>query len=100
MDGENSLISSSTDESDPDVVSLAARRWERSDGNPASHTPIDCLEKVLADLRDGSVSADHVVVILGTDSVENGNNQYYQAGSFSAYAQLGLLQHTLALMLG
>jgi len=71
---------------------IAAKRWERSDGRPDSHSVVECLEVMLHKLQTGEIEAQHVIIAYGMADKELGALAgYLQAGCFDPFAQLGLL---------
>lgn len=73
---------------------LTAARWKRGDGRPSSHPVREVLERALFALDSGEQTADHIMVILGKDGdgkTTSDDWAFYQAGSFSYFGQLGLL---------
>lgn len=82
-------------------ISLTAVRWERGDGNPASHPVREALEVALARIDSGEYKADHVIVCMGTTDPTDGSAlpSYTQAGDFNTFAQFGLLEAVKRMML-
>lgn len=79
-------------------VSLAERRWDNGDGKPGSHTLRDMLETVLAKLNAGTLKADHMILLWGRENEGSGDDGYFQAGTFGAYGQIGLMQRGVDLI--
>lgn len=79
-------------------VSLAERRWERGNGDPANHTLRDMLETVIAKLDSGELVAEHMIVMWGRNDGIVGDDGYFQAGTFTAHAQIGLVHRAIVLL--
>ena len=74
-------------------VSLEEARWAK-DNNVRAHNVAACLRVALAQIERGEIEADHVVVCFGVSNEETGSitTDWLQAGKFSGFAQLGLLE--------
>lgn len=79
-------------------ISLAARRWDASDGRPSSHSVREMLEAAIVRLDRGEIDVQHAILVYGTEAEGTGDDGYMQAGSFSPFAQIGLLHRGLELM--
>ncbi len=81
-----------------DPVSLSARRWAKGDGSPANHSVREMLEAAIARLDAGEIAADHAILVYATEVDGVGDDGYMQAGSFSPYAQAGLIYRGVELL--
>lgn len=81
-------------------ISFAARRWEKGDGRPGSHSVREALEVALARIDSGELDAKHIIICVGLSDDEDGgsNCAYFQAGPFNHFAQMGLLDAAGRLM--
>jgi len=79
---------------------IARKRWEKSDGKPSSHAPVDAVEIFLQRLKSGEISPKHLIIVYSDDedSLKGSTTGYMQAGSFKSFAQVGLLQEIILLM--
>lgn len=74
------------------VESLTEARWNRLK-DTRDHTAADALRVALANVERGDIKVDHVVICFGAVSTENAaTTDWFQAGEFSAFEQLGLLE--------
>lgn len=77
---------------------ILVKRWEKP-GTPGSHKVIDALEIALHRVKTGEIDAQHVVICFGSVGEDQvANTDFLQAGSFSFYAQCGLVHAILRLM--
>ena len=83
-----------------EVVSLAAKRWDSTDGKPSSHSVRECLEAAIAKIDAGEIAPEHIVIAYGEVREATNATGYLQAGNFNSYAQLGLLSSVADLMKG
>lgn len=74
---------------------LTVARWERRDGKPGSHGPLEALEVARHRVESGEWEAEHVIVICGHVDEDGAiKTAFTQAGSFDCYGQFGLLGDT------
>lgn len=78
---------------------LTDKRWEKGEGKPSSHKLREALEVALHRLDVGEIEADHVIVCFGhTDDGGGDSCSFFQAGNYSHYGQLGILEAVKFLM--
>jgi hypothetical protein len=66
---------------------LGARRWKAND-NPNAHKPVDALRRMIEDIEAGKHDPTHIAIVFIEPDETIG---WYQAGSATAWAQVGLL---------
>jgi len=77
-----------------DVVSFTERKWN-SNNDVAAHSVIDMLRVAIAQIERGEMRADHAILCTGCAEEDGAvSSGWLQAGTFHAYAQLGLLERT------
>lgn len=81
-----------------EIADLSARRWNTAT-EPHQIKPADALRQVARQIEAGEVEADHVIICVGTERDNAVQAQWFQAGSFALYAQLGLLERIKAAMI-
>lgn len=79
-------------------VSLAKRRWEKSDGRPGSHSVREMLEAAIARLDAGEIEPQHAILVYCKEADGVGDDGYMQAGTFSPYGQIGLMHRGIELL--
>lgn len=79
-------------------ISFAARKWANGNGSPGSHTVREMLEAAIAQIDLGELEVEHAILIWGREDDGVGKDGYMQAGPFSPYGQIGLLQRGLVLL--
>lgn len=78
---------------------ITARRWSKT-RYPSDHQAIEALEMALYQLRSGEITADHVIVCIGTTGEQGaGNTRYLQSGNFTVFEQLGLMHSAMHLLM-
>lgn len=81
------------------VVSLGLARADAGT-KPREHKPTDALDLARAWIEESGLEApDHIIVFLGrTNSDNSSGTKYFQTGSFSSHAQVGLVYEGLDLL--
>lgn len=70
---------------------LTAKRWEKGNGDPAEHPPVEALDVARFRMESGE-APDHAIVVWGYTDKDGGQQCVFtQAGSYSVAGQLGLL---------
>jgi hypothetical protein len=79
---------------------IVRKRWDKSDGKPASHSPTEAVEVLLYRLKSGELNPAHLIIVYSDDedSQKGSTTGYMQAGSFKTFAQVGLLTEIILLM--
>lgn len=73
-------------------VSFAEAKWKR-ETDTRKHSVVDMLTVAIAQIERGEIDADHAFLCVGSITEENAvNTNWFQAGKFNAYAQIGLLE--------
>jgi hypothetical protein len=78
-------------------TSLAERRWDTKE-SPADHSVADMLRVALGRIERGEIKPDHAVLCLGKIDDGVSRAEYMQAGTYLAFAQVGLLDRAKALL--
>ena len=75
-----------------EISSLVERRWQ-GDSDTRAHKITDMLRVAIAQIERGEIDADHAILCMGKVSDENAiTTDWLQAGQFSPFAQLGMLE--------
>lgn len=82
--------------SDDRVVSFALARADKG-SKPREHRPEDALDLARAWIEESGLEApDHIIVFIGRTNGDNSSGtKYFQTGSFSPHAQVGLVYEGL-----
>lgn len=82
------------------VVSFALARADKG-SKPREHRPADALDLARAWLEEAGEEnqSQHIIVFLGrTNSDNSSGTKYFQTGSFSCHAQVGLVIEGLEML--
>lgn len=80
------------------VASITLARADKG-SKPREHAPTDALDLARAWIEEAGAHPDHIIVMLGrTNSDNSSGTKYFQTGSFSAHAQVGLVYEALDLL--
>lgn len=73
-----------------DVTDLSARRWAMKP-DVSEHSPVAALKEAIRRIENGEVSADHVIIVMGSISDGEAVTEWVQAGKFDVFGQRGLI---------
>ncbi len=81
-----------------EIADLSARRWQTAT-EPHQVRPVDALRQVASQIEAGEIDASHVIICVGIEEDHAVQSQWFQAGDFALFAQIGLLERIKAAMI-
>lgn len=79
-----------SDDQDESISKLSVARFHKNT-DPAAHNPTAALDAAYEAIRSGENTPDHIIVLFGRTTENNGSaHRYFQAGNYSYHAQTGL----------
>lgn len=80
------------------VASIALARVDKG-SHPRDHVATDALDLARAWIEEADAPPDHIIVFMGRTMSDNSSGtKYFQTGSFSAHAQVGLVYEGLDML--
>lgn len=80
------------------VASLRLARVDKGT-HPRDYPAMEALDMARDWIREAGQGVDHIIVFLGRTNGDNSSGtKYFQSGSFSAHAQVGLVYEALDLL--